>query len=476
MEGPNAAAVLPCPAHTDTMSITTKLMQAVARYDLLAPGDRVLLGVSGGQDSVTMALLLHELSSELQVCLVVGHLHHGLRGDVADADLQFVAELARRLGLPFSSEQVNVAALAAKERVGLEEAGRRARYDFFERAAAKHGCNKIAVAHTATDRAETLLINLFRGAGLQGLRSIPPRRGKIIRPLILLSRQETADYCRTQSIAACHDVYNQDPAYLRNRLRAQLLPQLEREYGPGIEEALCRAADNMLEELDWTEPLVQQALAGAREDDALRVSALHELPAGLRHRALRRFIELSGASLSDLGYSWWRALDELVEQARTGNKLELNGQDFVELEYDLLRLHRRPLPPAGPAEAAELPVPGSVTLASGTILCADILAELPSLPQADELRAVMDAAKAGPLLGVRAPRPGDRFVPLGMTGSKKLQDFFVDSKVPARKRGPLLVTNAAGEVLWVVGHRLAEGAKVTDQTRRYLVVTVSNYR
>lgn len=476
MEGPNAAAILPPPAHTDIMPIKRKLMQAVARYDLLAPGDRVLLGVSGGQDSVTMALLLHELSAELQVSLVVGHLHHGLRGEVADADLQFVAELARRLGLPFVSEQADVAALAEAERVGLEEAGRHARYDFFERAAARHGCNRIAVAHTATDRAETLLINLFRGAGLQGLRSIPPRRGKIIRPLILLSRQETEDYCRTQSIAACHDVYNQDPAYLRNRLRAQLLPQLEREYGPGIDEALCRAADNMLEELEWTEPLVEQALAGAREDEALRLGAIQELPAGLRHRVLGRFIELSGAPLTDLGHSWWRALDELVERGRTGKKLELNGQDFVELEYDLLRLHRRLPPPAGPAETAELPVPGSITLPSGAVVCAELLDELPTLPQAGEPRAIMDAAKAGPLLMLRQPRPGDRFVPLGMSGSKKLQDFFVDNKVPARKREPLLVTNAAGEVLWVVGHRLAEGAKVTDQTRRYLVVTVSNYR
>ncbi|MEN6642845.1 MAG: tRNA lysidine(34) synthetase TilS [Armatimonadia bacterium] len=458
------------------MSIKPKLLQAVARYDLLAPGDRVLLGVSGGQDSVTMALLLHELAAELQVSLVIGHLHHGLRGEVADADLQVVAELARKLGLPFVAERTDVAALAAAEHIGLEEAGRRARYDFFARAAVKHGCNKIAVAHTATDRAETLLINLFRGAGLQGLRSIPPRRGSIIRPLILVSRQETADYCRTQSIAACHDVYNLDPAYLRNRLRADLLPQLEREYGPGIEEALCRAADNMLEELDWTEPLVAQTLAEAREGDALRLSALQELPAGLRHRVLRGFIELSGPSLSDLGYSWWQALDELVQQGHTGKKLELNGQDFVELEYDLVRIRRRQLPPAGPAEVAELSVPGSVTTPSGAIVRAELTNEFPPLPQADEPRAIMDAARAGPLLMLRHPRPGDRFVPLGMSGSKKLQDFFVDNKVPARKRRPLLVTNAAGEVLWVVGHRLADGTRVTDQTQQFLVITVSNYR
>lgn len=458
------------------MPIKRKLLQAVARYDLLAPGDRLLLGVSGGQDSVTMALLLHELAAQLQLSLVIGHLHHGLRGEVADADLKFVSDLAARLGLPFVSERTDVAALAGANHIGLEEAGRRARYDFFARAAAEHGCNKIAVAHTATDRAETLLINLFRGAGLHGLRSIPPRRGNIIRPLILVSRQETGEYCRTRSIGACHDVYNADLAYLRNRLRAGLMPQLEREYGPGIQDALCRAADHVLEELDWTDLLVEQALLQASHGDALRVSALRTLAPGLRHRVLRRFLQSSGQPLTDLSHDRWQALDNLIEKAQTGKKLELSTQHFVELEYDLLRVRAARGGPDCSSEVAALPVPGTVTVSCGATVQAELLAEPPPLPLAHEPRAVMDAATAGPGLLVRRSRPGDRFVPLGMTGSKKLQDFFVDNKVPARERQPLLVTNAAGEVLWVVGHRLAHTASVTDSTQQYLVVTVSNYR
>lgn len=455
------------------MSIRDKLLSAIERYHLLEPADRVLVAVSGGQDSVTLLLLLTDLAHELQLSLVVAHLHHGLRGAQADSDQRSVAALAADLGLPFAVERTKVAALAQNERLSLEEAGRVARYRFFQAAAEQHSCTKIAVAHTATDRAETLLMNLFRGAGLYGLRSIPPRRDNIIRPLILATRQETADFCRMRGMKACHDSYNADLSLLRNRLRAELLPQLEREYGPGIEAALCRAADHLLEEIEWTEPVVQQTCERLMRVGGILVKGLQSLAPGLRHRVLRRFVLSEGLPLTGLSRAAWEALDRLISVGLTGNKLELTPGQFVQIEYDLLKVT-----PAEPAEVLmtqlELSVPGCLLLPDGSLLEARLVTAPPDFPAANDPVAVLDADKSGPLLLVRQPRQGDRFVPLGMTGSKKLQDFFVDSKVPPRGRRPLLVLRADGDILWIVGHRVAQTASVDEETRTHLILTVSS--
>jgi tRNA(Ile)-lysidine synthase len=455
------------------MQLRDKLHQAITRYDLLSPRDRVLVAVSGGQDSLTLLHELAALAPELQISLVVAHLHHGLRGEEADADQRYVGELAAQFGLPYVTDRTDVAALAEAEKIGLEEAGRRARYRFFDRAADEQDCTRIALAHTATDRAETLLMNLFRGAGLPGLRSIPPRRGRIIRPLILVSRQETADYCRISSMRVCVDRTNLAPEPTRNRLRADLLPQLEREYGPGIEAALCRAAEHVLDEIEWTEPLVQAALEQAGGPEGLAVDALRDMPDGLRQRVLRRFLLEAGRALTDIGQERWEALEAFILKGQTGRRLELSPGLCVNLEYGTLRLAQSEEPSAAWDGVIELLVPGRATLPDGRIVEALVTREAPALPSADAAQAVLDADKAGATLSLRLPRPGDRFVPLGMSGEKKLQDFFVDNKVPPRARQPLLATRADGTIVWIVGHRVAQTARVDAQTTDYLTLQVT---
>jgi tRNA(Ile)-lysidine synthase len=451
------------------MPIRDKLLQAVARYDLLDPHDRVLVAVSGGQDSLTLLLVLHELAPELMIELVVGHLHHSLRGEAADADQQCVGELAARLGLPYVTNRTDVAVLAAEEGIGVEEAGRRARYRFLERAADEHGCGKIALAHTATDRAETLLMNLFRGAGLHGLRAIPPRRGRIIRPLILVSRQETGAYCRTTNMTVCVDSTNLDPAPTRNRVRAGLLPQLEAEYGPGVEAALCRAAEHVWDEIAWTEPLVEEALAAAREGEGLSAPRLADMPSGLRQRVLRRFLQEAGHPLRDLPQERWEALGALLKRGQTGRRLELSHGLGVELVYGVLTVAQ----PGGPdtdETVHELPVPGRVELPGGQALTATVGTPPETLPTADASAAVLDADRAGATLLVRRARPGDCLVPLGMGGHKKLQDLFVDNKVPPAERRPWVVTHSDGTILWVAGHRLAATACVQRGTEQAVML------
>lgn len=452
------------------MDIGAKLRAAVKRYQLLEAGDRVLVAVSGGQDSVALATLLAELKQDLQLDhLVIGHLHHGLRGAAADADQTAVAALANSLGCGFVAARVEVGRLAQERRVGVEVAGREARYAFLREAAESHHCTKVALGHTATDRAETLLMNLMRGAGLRGLASIPPRRGIFVRPLILATRQDTADFCRSRGLRVGEDSYNRDLAYRRNRLRLELVPQLEAQYGPGVEAALCRAAENAWLELEWTEPLVAETCQRCSAGGALRAAEVGALAPGLRQRVLRHFLERAGLCARDITADGWEALSELVARNQTGKRVELGPGLSVCLEYGLLQIDS---PAPGPSWDQEvlLPVPGQVCLPDGCSVSAEVVTG--EAPVSGPGVAVLDADRAGPELRLRLARPGDRFVPAGMRGHKKLQDYFVDAKVPRAQRRPLVVL-ARGEILWVVGHRLAETARPSEMTRRFLVVRVS---
>ncbi len=460
-----------CAPSEPNFSLKEKVLQAITRYALLRAGERVLVAVSGGQDSLTLLGILHELAPELQIELAVAHLHHGLRGEAADADQQYVRELAETLKLPFVTEKINVAAQAAQKKISLEEAGRQARYDFLERAAAAQHCQKIALGHTATDRAETLLINLLRGTGIYGLRSIPPRRGQIIRPLILASRDETAAYCQRQQWTPRFDQTNADLSFLRNRLRLVLWPILKQEAGPGLEEALCRAAEHLWEEVEWTEPIVEEALKAAQQGEGLSAQALQKMAPGLRYRVLRHFLAQAGHPLANMSQERWEALEAFVLQGGTGRRLELPGGWSVELIYD--RIHLREFvqnqPAANEQQQIVLFVPGEAELPDGQRIQATLSENKPAaFPPAQARESVLDAERAGMCLLVRRPYPGDRFLPLGMQQSKKLQDFFVDNKVPPQARRPWLVTRADGEILWIVGHRISEIACVKEQTKRFL--------
>jgi tRNA(Ile)-lysidine synthase len=429
----------------------------------------VLVAVSGGADSVAMLLALHALRETCGLRLVVGHVNHGLRGPESDGDEEFVRGLAGDLHLPVEVERVEVVVESRAGREGLEATARRKRFLALRGMAAAAGLNRIAVGHTATDRAETVLMNILRGSGLEGLAAMRQVAGDLIRPMLLVSREQSRAYCEAKGVVPRSDSSNLDQSILRNRIRLSLMPLLERDYQPGAARSLLRLAEIVEGELEWTKPIVQETYAAAAVDRggavALDLGKLQQMPRGLRRRVIRRVVARVRGDVQDLGLEHSRALDDMVVSGGTGQRLELPGLRAERTSRKVVL--DRPRKGNVVGYCVSMAVPGTVGVGEAGIELASVLVPLARCDPARRgpYRAHLDAAVVGRELVVRSPRAGDRMAPLGMRGTKKLQDLFVDCKVPrAEREGIPVVTTTDGEIVWVVGHRISERAKVTAQT------------
>lgn len=440
-----------------------RVREAIRRYGLLDRGDRVVVAASGGADSTALLHALLRLREELGIELVVAHLDHGIRPDSGD-DLAFVRAEAGRLGLPFVGERVDVPALARERRLNLEAAARLARRGFLERVAREAGGAKIALGHTRTDLAETVLLHLLRGAGPRGLRGILPSFPPYVRPLILASREEARAFCQGEGIPFRDDPTNEDRRLLRNAIRLEVLPLLSR-LQPRAEEALARAGRLLAEveeALRWTADL---ALAEASRPEGLDLGLLRGLPRSVQALALRRAAEAAGATLEE------RHVAAILDAVAAGRgEVHLPGGLSARVGSGVLALGPRVLPSLGD-RVWELPPEGD--LAVPELGWAFRVARVPrpeSLVPPSPLVAHLDPGRLAFPLRVRAPRPGDRVRPLGMDGRRRVRDLLLEAGVPRweRARWPLLLDGRG--VAWVVGVRTSEDHRVMPEAVEVLRV------
>ena len=452
--------------------------QSAYRHRMWSPGHRILVAVSGGPDSVALLEALHRLSESEGINLAVAYFHHGLRPEADDEQL-FVNSLAEALGVPFYAGRGDVAAHAEKMGRGIEAAARALRLEFLQNTASSEGYDCIALGHTASDRVETVLMNLLRGAGLWGLRGIPPVRPPFIRPLIDLWREDVRRFCEAAGLRWVTDRTNLDTSrFLRNKIRHQLLPLLESEYRAGAARAILRCAQAADDELAWTAPIVQEALDSCSERGRqrlrLRLSNLASMHPGLAVRVIRAGAESVFGPLTDWTATHYAALLEAARKGHTGLRVELPGGLQGRVEYGWLVIAPAPEPIAMPERP--LPVPGQVRIPEAAMTIEAYVVPRSQAGQPGPYRAILRADLADGLV-VRGRRPGDRFRPVGMGGrSKKLQDFFVDEKVPAAERDTIpLVVHPIKGIIWVVGMRIAEGVAAADATgtNPVLVLTAS---
>jgi len=474
-----------------------RLRKYVARHSLFVPGAKVVLGVSGGPDSLCLLHLLHRLAPELELHLFAAHLNHHLRGADADGDAAFVVRIARDLGVPCTVGHADVSRLAATQHLSMEEAARHARYHFLSEVAASTGASAIAVGHNADDQAETVLMHFLRGSGVDGLRGMLPRATlgdyrlikdpdlsiQLVRPLLDISRANIAAYCAAHDLHPRFDVSNEDRTIFRNRLRHELLPFME-AYNPAIRRVLATTARVMAGDQETLRAETTRAWARAvRVADPGQVQfdldGWRSLPVGLQRATLREAIQYLRQSLRDVGWEHVERAVILGRAGRSGQCVTLVAGLVAELGYEVLRVSEEGTPShtALPhvSGSIRLQAPGVTLLADGwSVMVRD--ADAGETPEdaggPDPWHARLDADAVGPDLLLRPRLPGDRFRPQGMGGHRsKLNEFMINAKVPrgARNEWPILV--GQNGIAWVCGLRVDEGAIVRRDTRRVWRVT-----
>ncbi|HEX9713500.1 MAG TPA: tRNA lysidine(34) synthetase TilS [Actinomycetota bacterium] len=445
-------------------ALLATMRRTIARRGLLKGGESVVAAVSGGPDSLAMLHALHRLADEYGLELHVAHLDHRLREGSA-ADAAFVSRQAARLGLP-----ATVRAAEAPQRprgTSPEEAAREMRLGFLEETAAAVGADRIATGHTLDDQAETVLMRVLTGAGPRGLAGIPAARGPYVRPLLDVRRAQTEAFCRVLRLRPRLDPTNEQADYLRNVIRRETIPALSSTINARLPETLARLADVMAAEDEVMEAGLGEAgdPEGVEGALGLSVELLGALPVALQRRAIRRLAARAGASLS---HELTESVRLLALEGSTGQRIALPGPLNARRGYGFLLIGRAPSPQA-PA-TVELLVPGETDLPPWGLRARSWMSSDRPEGWPDGRRiCVLDADRIAFPLRVRRVRPGDRFRPIGMTRQKKVGDFFTDQKVPVEGRGEVpLVVGADGEIVWLVGYRPDDRAKIRPDTRRVL--------
>lgn len=483
------------------MTISERVLGAIRRHDLVPPGGRVSVALSGGSDSVALLLVLRELqaSGHLEV-VAAAHLNHGLR-EGAPGDEQFCRALAESLEIPFRADLIDVRARAARDRTSIENAGRRARYELFARVAQEFDCDAVATGHTRDDQAETFLLRLLRGAGPRGLGGIHPKvplpaaapearsvvdvpaqalqaRRQVIRPLLDIGREELREYLAALGQSYCEDESNAHLDIPRNRVRHELLPLLRERYSPAIadvlarEAAIARADEDRLqrEAIDLARSIVLTDRATEGGEIELDVAALAVLHPALATRVARLALQ----ALTPDRFVGFDHVEGLLELARSGGSrhasLSLPGQ-HAERRGARIVVSRVPFKPFSNSFRVPLSIPGEVVLADQgwAISATPAVGSDPIVKSAvgSDPRMLTACAQGVSRLTVRSRQPGDWFRPLGMGGRrKKLQDVLVDRKVARDRRDSIpVVVDETDRIVWVVGEAVAEDFRVTEPSR-----------
>ncbi|MCH8962219.1 MAG: tRNA lysidine(34) synthetase TilS [Bacteroidetes bacterium] len=446
-----------------------RVHQFIEKHQLIAPGARVLVGVSGGVDSV---VLLH-LLKKLDFAPVAAHVNYRLRGEASDGDDAFVRALCERLGVPVHVEAFDTAAYADERGQSIQEAARDLRYDFFARRAEAEGLRYVAVAHQRDDQAETVLLHLLRGAGPEGLAGMPVQRSLtpggdvlLVRPLLGERRAEIEAYARAEGLSWREDESNQSLMYRRNVLREVVLPLLEEHFGEAATDNIARSAGlvrEYVEDAFGRELAAHFEQAAQPEERRLDLGVLRALAPVWRRRLV-----LEGLKSWLPEVQRHAALAEEIEaliEAQPGRRVVLKG-GIVWRERTSL-LFERPAEAAAQAEDEVFIHPGETLELGPGVLCVELLDEPPARLDAGAPQAVVvDADVLSFPLVARRWQPGDRFRPLGMTGTKKVSDVLTDAKVPPHRRAGTMVLVSGDQIVWVVGLRLAHEARVRPETKR----------
>lgn len=463
--------------------------QTIREHGLFEPGDSVLVGVSGGPDSVALLHVLIDLAPAFSLRLGIAHLNHGLRGSASDRDAAFVSSLAQQFHLECYSEKIDVRDFRRRHRLSMEEAARTVRFRFFAKIAAQHGFDKTALGHHLDDNAELVLMYMLRGSGPLGLSGIPLLRdGGIVRPLMGLTRSQIIDFLIEKKIRFVSDETNADDGFLRNRVRNRLIPVLKKNYNPRIIETLNRQSSILREEEKWldsvVEPIFRQAVIDERDDRiTISIHRIDPLHTGAKRRVIRKAIQRVKGNLRRIRFSHVDAVIRMADRGPSCGSLDLPDRIRVARRGDLLSVTREETALRRRVRRAEdtrafsythtlfRPAPLFIREINAHLKFTEIdRPDLSPLAPAEHPVAYFDLDRIRFPLVIRNIRPGDRFTPMGMSGTQKVKTYFINNKVDRTRRANCPVLTSRDKIVWVVGHRIDDSRKVLPSTRNVLKV------
>lgn len=450
--------------------LAERVAAEIERHRMFRPGDRVGVAVSGGADSVALLHLLVELAPRWNLALRVLHVDHGLRGEASREDARFVAGLAARLGLGFELREADVRAAARASGDNLEQAARRLRLDFFHGLIRRGVVDRVALGHTRTDQAETVLFRILRGAGITGLAGIWPVTAEgLVRPLLAVDRAEVRQYLELRQIRWREDASNWDLGLARNRIRHRLLPQLEGEWNPALGEALARlAAVAQQEERYWQEEIPRLAARECSRQGAsvlLRCSRLRELPEAVARRLVRHAIALVKGDARRVEFEHVARILELAASREGGGAVAVAGLE-ARRSFDWLRL--APPQPASPY-AFRVTAPGLYPIpGAGRSILLEVLEWAEGYNTGGE--SDLDWSVTAAELELRSWRPGDVFQPAGRPHGQRMKEWFQRGRIPSWERAVWPMLTSGGAIVWTRRFGVAEGFAAQPGARRTLRV------
>lgn len=457
------------------MEIIKKVEETCEKYNMISVGDHILVGVSGGPDSVC---LLHILAShfkdKFRVKISAAYIDHGLRPEDIPREIEFCKKLCETLSVSFYTLPINVKDFAKSQKMNLQEAARLLRYDALDQISVSIKANKIAVAHNADDQAETVLMRLLRGAGPAGLSGIPPVRKKIIRPLIEVERAEIERYLRENSLSYIVDPSNESLKYMRNRIRYELMP-IVKKISPQAIKIISKTAEILREENDYINIAVTKTLMRlmSRKSETtveLFCNPMEVLNIVILRRALRAAID-TVRDLRGINFEHIEQIIKLIKNGKPGDRIYLPRGIRAIKGYSTLTITAEPPKKLSYYEISE---PKTIFLKE-----ANLILSFRQIPRAElqnfgdgKTTFYVDKDKIRFPLIIRGRKPGDYFYPFGFGRKKKLQDFFVDEKVPREERDAVPIVESNGEIVCIAGYRLDDRFKIDDNTKECLEIKV----